>query len=200
MIQINPKKNLAAVTPSTRDLMQFISPNPKSVSPIFFFVEESGEDLLAQDEKLKALEDKNPAALIIDTRQAQSIVRDDYLTRVREILDCPILRFDNVAEEDALFDSRVLQFDGQVMPVTGHDASSYFKLAKRAESIHFRLIPCVSGIEDFDVVATTTPHFVWLADDFDGEIPPIVKSARVWFMGSDKLLNKYPLKCVATKI
>lgn len=200
MIKIGPKQNRQNVTPSTRDLARFISPNPNATSKILWFCEKSGDDLKAQEEKFAEWENKNPAAVVIDCLEYPYLKDATYLSALSAAVSCPILKYQRLASDDDIFDTRVLGFDGQISPLEDGDKKNFFEIFKLAQSIHFRVIPAVQKKQDWDIVATASPQFIYLEPGYTDELPPLVRNSRMNLIGNTDQSQAFKLKCLVEKL
>lgn len=190
------KDKLANVTPSTKDLQQFISPNPAATNTIYYFKETNGSDFLNQETNYETWENAGISALMIDTDSYPLMTDEAYLKKAAETLSCPIFRWQEVKEQDNLFDSRVIGFDGQVTPISHFDGKTFFNLYKLAEGMHFRLIPIINSKKDWDIIASAMPRYIYLTEAAGESAPPMFKNSRCFFMGPEALKDKFKLKCI----
>lgn len=200
-IKIGPKGSFdkqGSITPSTRDLQQFISPNPKAKSLVYLLKDNSGDEL--NTAPLEQFEKDEISALFVDTSEIGNITQDDYLKKSTEALSCPLYRWQSVTEQDDLFDSRVLGFDGQVTPVGHLENKDFFALYKLAQGFHFRLIPLIKENKDWNALTATMPSFIAIDDNAEIEIPALFKNARCFFMGPESMSESHSLKCLIKKI
>jgi len=188
------------MTPSTRDLMQFVSPNPSDTETVYFLTETSGHDLSIHEATFAKWEDENICAFIIDTRSSAEISDKIYLKAAVENLECPIIRYQNIQNENDIYDTRVLGFHGLITGVEKLNANDFKELYSGAESVNFRLIPCVQNATDWDIISAALPKFIYLDANLEGEIPEPIKQSKTWFMGESALKDRYSLKCIIETI
>lgn len=188
------KKQVASLTPSTRNLQQFISPNPKDTNSILYFKEGTTKELEQKESDFAAWEDKESSALIIDTRLSPPIKSEDYLHKIKETVTCPFFRWQDIKEQDDMFDARLLGFDGQITSVANIKKAEFANLFKLAKSIHFELIPVVATKEDWKTVVPLNPKFMYIEESIN-EIPIMVKEGNFFLIGQKSSTEKFGLKC-----
>lgn len=181
------------MTPSTRDLMQYISPNPADRETVYLVRETTGWDLKKFENEFAGWEDQNIAAVIIDTRGLKRPLPADYLKKAASNMECPLIRFENVKTEDNIYEARRLGFHGIITELAGHDQSAFHSLYSQAESVNFRLIPVVRDAGGWQTVLSVRPKFVYVEA---GDIPDDVVRLKIWLLGKKDLEQSVNLKCV----
>lgn len=183
--------------PKVREFKQFVSPNPKTANNILLFKEVSTKDIGKLNDKFKDYKNLSGlSAFIVDTTACPHIRDDTYLNEAKKELSCPFLRFEHMTEIDNIFDSRLMQFDGQITSAKNFNQKEFFNLYKLAQAQDLLIIPYVSQKEDWQKVMPAAPKIIYLDTSYDNELPPVVKEANIWLLGMRKLKEKYNLKCV----
>lgn len=183
--------NISDVTPSTRDLMQFISPNPGKHDRLILLEDVVGTGLGAHAEKFKAWEDEEISGLIIAVPAACDLA-GDYLKSAMAGLSCPIIRLaDARAFEDIAY-SRQIGFDAQI--VSSQSFPHAQNILAKAQAMHFRLIFRIASQADVEFVKALAPRFAYL----DAVLPAVAEIPRqtTWIIGRAGLAGVVPLKCV----
>lgn len=193
-LHIPGREPTADITPVRRDLLQFISPNPRSENLILMVRETTGTELKRFEECFAAWEDKNPAAIIIDTTGAPKIRDENYLMKLRETLECPVIRLQTIKEQDDIFDARLLQFDAQISPISHINTNEYMNLNKLSQGIHFRIIPLIQSDTDWKITVAAQPRFYYVSSTL-GSIPPMITDSQSWLIGHKTDAERFPLKC-----
>lgn len=189
----------ANITPVKRDLLQFISPNPRAHNPILLVTENSTFDLASFEDRFQSWEDRNLSAIIIDTRNAPMIRNESYLIKLRETVECPIIRWQTIREQDDIFDARLLQFDAQISEFNHINTTEFMNLYKLSQGIHFRIIPMITGNTDWKIVVPAQPRF-YCVDSALESIPPMVRESQSALIGFAADVERFGLKCVIETI
>ncbi|MCP5464017.1 MAG: hypothetical protein H7A33_03235 [Deltaproteobacteria bacterium] len=190
--------NQPNMTPSLRDLAQFISPNPKAQEKALFFTESSGDDLAKHKEQFQNWED-NHCAIIIDTTACYDFKNIEYLNELAEFFSGPVLRYHDFREQDEIFDSRIVGFHGVVVDMQHAKAKEIFDWNESAKSVHFRLIPHVKEHGDWQKAVPLQSRFIYLSEGFGESLPPAVDPKNHWFIGEENVANKAPLKIIVNQ-
>lgn len=183
--------NIANITPSTRDLMQFISPNPGKRDRLILIEDTAGTGLGAYAEKFKAWEDAEISGLIVVVPTACNLA-GDYLKSAIETLSCPIIRLADAKACEDIAHSRQIGFDAQI--VSSQSFPHAENILAKAQAMHFRIIFRMASRADVEFVKALAPRFVYL----DAELPAAVEIPQqtTWIIGRAGLAGVVPLKCV----
>lgn len=182
------------ITPSTRDLAQFISPNPGKTAK---FIAVAMDFFARSDfrEQLAAWEDEEIAALIIKVEavtacDSEAVTR--IMTPVTHDLSCPILAQTQITAIDNVAHLRAAGFDGVICEVASLPDEVLAGAMRLAETIHFRLLFKIDRREDSSRVAAFKPRFIYVgvSADFVAEMA----SNASWLVGPASFAGAIPLK------
>lgn len=185
---------LSNITPSTRDLAQFISPNPGKTAK---FIAVTMDFFTRSDfrEQLVAWEGEEIAALIIKTATVtacDSEAMAGIMTPATHDLSCPILAQTQITAIDAVAHLRAAGFDGAICEVASLSDEVLVGAVRLAETIHFRLLFKIDRREDASRIVTFKPRFIYagVAADFISEMA----SSTSWLVGPASFAGGMPLK------
>jgi hypothetical protein len=186
---------LSEITPSTRDLAHFISPNPGkssrlvAVTPDFFRTP-------GAEGKMNQWEDGDIAALVTRTpSHLPASPRQDLrtgLARAAALLSCPFIAFLPVANPSDITALREVGFDGAIADAASFSDIALAESASLAQTLHFRLIFTADRREDFLRVKNFSPRFAYVTQD--NEFTRALASPTLWLIGPAELESKLPLK------
>lgn len=188
---------ISDISPSTKDLMQFISPNPTDTEIIYLIHE---QDIKAHETKFVEWEEANICALIVDTQSTTQLVDESSLTQASEEMSCPILRMQDAERDKDLIESRTMGFDGQIISVKNMSAENFQNLYTLAESMHFRLIPLITSQNDYEKVLGAQPKFIYLASLVEDNLSEQLENSKIWLMGKEEMKDKFKLKCLIKEV
>lgn len=185
---------ISNITPSTRDLAQFISPNPGKTAKFIgvamgFFARSDFR------EQLVAWEAEEIAALIIKietvaTCDSESVTR--IMTQAPHDLSCPIFAQTQIRTVDDVAHLRAVGFDGVICGVSSLSDEVLVGAMRLAETIHFRLLFKIDRREDASRIIAFKPRFIYagVAADFVAEMA----SNASWLVGPASFAGAMPLK------
>lgn len=186
--------NIADITPSTRDLMQFISPNPGKRDRLIMIDDTAARGMAAWREKFPKWEDAEISGLIIVVPQTAS-PPPNYLAEAIAALSCPMIRLADAKNFDDIAHSRQIGFDAQI--VSSQSFPHAEDIFAKALAMHFRIIFRITSQADLEFARALAPRFVYL----DAELPAAVEIPRqtTWIIGRTELAGAMPLKCVVER-
>lgn len=186
---------LKDITPSTRDLAHFLSPNPGKTGRLMtvaagFFGSPSPRITL------KKWEDEEIAALVV--RPLTALTEPERhrfaadLASAAETLSCPFLAAGDITGPGDVTRLRALGFDGAITGLESLSDAAITESASLAETLHFRLIFTADRREDFSRIEKSAPRFahVTSANDFTSSLT----RPSLWLIGPSELQGVLPLK------
>lgn len=181
------------IKPSTRPLLQFVSPNPNTRGTIVHLQETQALDLMGYKTQLTQWEDNEISALAITTH-TEVLALADVIQQTKKHLSCPFLRIAPVSNAQDLRHTRALDFDAQLFSTQDIPQEVLRDLHKEAQAMNLQLIFAVHTEADWQRVHTLKPRFIFVENhqEFLQKIP----KAETWLIGRESFAKPELLKCI----
>lgn len=189
--------NIANITPSTRDLVQFISPNISKQDTMIQISDLQAKELNQYANKFSEWEDEEISALILQIPRLQSIP-GDYLKEAMNTLTCPLIRFASTTDFDDIIQSRALGFDGQILSadcLSDKDISLFWQ---KAQTMNYRLIFHIKSFEKLAPVLALQPRLIYV--DNSANFSQKDLDNTTWVIAKEDYKNDFSPKCLIKNI
>ena len=188
--------SLSGLKPSTRSLLQSVSPNPHTQNQMRL-VESSfcaAPDLIVP--LLQKWEDEEISALIIKIMTQQAGLQD-ALQKMKATLQCPFVAWQTVTKPDDLLNLRGLNFDA-VLTQTSHVVTQVWQEWQTlAQTMNMPLIYEVTSRADWEVIKPLKPRFIFVEKNY--EFLQEVPQKETWWIGPNTFEDPARLKCRLTE-
>jgi hypothetical protein len=188
--------SVAHITPSTRDLTQFISPNAGRQSSLYLVQDTTGEALQKFENDFARWEEEEIAALIVKTDFANDDERlksfRSFLNVASDILSCPLIRMTELKTRDDILNSRGLGFDALITPLASLSDAQIQEYHTLARTLHFRLIFSVKTKNDLERIVSLSPKFLYIEET--NAFTQSLTASSYWLIGPEGLQNQIQLK------
>ncbi len=158
--------------PSSKDVMQFINPNPKAVSVGKYIL--STQSITSHDIS-SWNEDKS--IIVFDDKSDWQ----DLSHQMNAEFELPLFYQSKDLNQDQLLELRKKEIDGVILPLEWFFSSQSADIMVLAQSIHMRLIPLVNGdpTREDEFLMLQKNRLCMLGTDYNGSIDIIKKYAYV---------------------
>ncbi len=179
------------ITPSTRPLMQFVSPNASFLGRIISVSGSQLAPLVNNNAQLNLWEDQEICGLAVHNLENDAECLQS-LRQIKSVLSCPLLIASHVQHVTDLYRLREIDADAVITPITTLMQNDLQGLQQKAQAMNLLMIFHIQSENDWQKIADLKPRFIFVENSFDFlQMMP----SQTWLIGSADFTDCTKLKC-----
>ena len=179
------------IKPSTRPLIQFVSPNANFLGRIIQIESADLHQLLEEKTKIQLWEEQEICALAIYNPWANKLLLQN-IQQLKTSLSSPVIVLQDLQSDQDLYRLREIDADAVITHISVMPAAEIEALQAKAQAMNLLLIPHIQNETDWQKIAALNPRFIFVENSFAflQKVPN-----QTWLIGSQNFQGNIKLKC-----